>query len=487
MPYLLALLPILLLIVLSLLRSVKEAVLVAAGVSVLLFFYWGAGFAHFLGTMVVSLLTTLNILMIVFGAAFLYNIMDKTGMVGQISHSLDTLHPSKELRFFLLAICLTAFFEGVAGFGTPGAIVPLLLIALGFDAVLSVSVVLLFDGLFALFGAVGTPVLIGLQLPLALSPEQVQQISLLSAGLGVVAALGMLLFIFRMFSRSQGPLKHKKKILVLYLFFALPFCLFAYWIPELATIAAALLMLLLSIVYLKNPQTRLNLRPWLPYLLLALLLLLPKLLSPLRRWIGWDIGVADLFGSGISTSFKPLQSPLIPFLVIGLGVAFFKKSPSLFLSDAFQKILGVFVVLFPSIAVAQLMINSGVSQPSMIQHIAELLSGLGAVYPLFAPYIGVIGAFITGSTTISNVVFGASQLQAAQLLQLDATLILSLQHTGAAIGNAICLFNIIAAASIANLQNYKQVLSNNLLPALCAALIAGLLGLGFLYLEWLPG
>ncbi|AHM62278.1 L-lactate permease [Flammeovirgaceae bacterium 311] len=112
MAYFLALLPIVLLIVLSLLRSVKEAVLVAALLSAVLFFYWGAGVNHFLGTLAVSLVTTLNILMIVFGAAFLYNIMDKTGMIGKISHSLDDLHPSKELRFFLLAICLTAFFEG---------------------------------------------------------------------------------------------------------------------------------------------------------------------------------------------------------------------------------------------------------------------------------------------------------------------------------------------------------------------------------------
>jgi lactate permease len=481
MAHFLALLPIVLLIVLSLLRSVKEAVLVAAVVSAGLFFYWGAGSSHFLGTLVVSVLTSLNILMIVFGAAFLYNIMEKSGLIGQISHSLDGLHPSRELRFFLLAICLTAFFEGVAGFGTPGAIVPLLLIAMGFDAVLSVSVVLLLDGLFALFGAVGTPLLIGLQLPLGLSGGQVQQISLLSALLGALAMGLMLPLILRLFVRYQGAMHYKGKVLLLYLFFALPFCGLAYWVPELATVLAALLMLLLSIVYLKQPGTRLNLRPWLPYLLLALLLLLPKLISPLSRWIGWDIGLSNLFGSGISTSFKPLQSPLIPFLIIGLGVALFTKSRSLYLGAVLRKMVQVLVVLFPSILVAQLMINSGVVQPSMIQHISELLSGLGSAYPLLAPFIGVIGAFITGSTTISNVVFGPSQLETAQLLGLEPVVLLSLQHTGAALGNAICLFNIIAAASIANLQNYRQVLANNLLPTLCGAGLAGLLGWGILY------
>ncbi|EMR03877.1 L-lactate permease [Cesiribacter andamanensis] len=476
MAYVLALLPIALLIVLSLLRSVKEAVLVAAGVTSGLFFYWGADLSRFIGTVAVAAVTSLNILMIVFGAAFLYNIMDKSGLIGQISHSLDGLHPSREIRFFLLAICLTAFFEGVAGFGTPGAIVPLLLIAMGFNAVLSVCVVLLFDGLAALFGAVGTPVLIGLQLPLGLDAAQLQQISLLSAGLGVLAAGAMLLFIFRLFARYQGPLQYKGTVVLLYLFFALPFCLLAYWVPELATVLGALSMLLLSILFLRRPGSRLELAPWLPYGLLAMLLLLPKLYNPLSRWIGWDIGLPNLFGSGISTSFKPLQSPLIPFLVVGLGVALYKRIPSLYLGDALQKILRVVVVLFPSILVAQLMINSGQTQPSMIGHISELLSGLGSAYPLLAPFIGVIGAFITGSTTISNVVFGASQLQTAQLLGQDPVVLLSLQHTGAAVGNAICLFNIIAAASIANLQNYKEVLARNLLPALSAAGLAGVLG-----------
>ncbi|AHM62279.1 L-lactate transport [Flammeovirgaceae bacterium 311] len=353
---------------------------------------------------------------------------------------------------------------------------------MGFEAVLSVSVVLLFDGLFALFGAVGTPVLIGLQVPLQLSPHQVQQISLLAAGLGVLASSVILLFIFRLFAASHAPLQHKGKVVLLYLFFAVPFCLFAYLIAELATVLAALLMLALSIWYLKRRDTRIDLSPWLPYLLLAILLLLPKLFNPLSRWIGWDVGFADLFGSGISTSFKPMQSPLIPFLIVGFGVALYKKSPSLYLGDAFKKILNVFVVLFPSIAVAQLMINSGVTQPSMIQYISELQSGLGSFYPLMAPFVGVVGAFITGSTTISNVVFGASQLETAQLLAMEPVVILSLQHTGAALGNSICLFNINAAASIANLQNYRQVLANNLLPAVCGTLLAGLLGLGLLFL-----
>ena len=101
MIYLLSVLPIVLLIILSLVRGVKEAVWVGLLVTTVLFFYFGAPFSHYLGTLGVSIITTLNILMIVFGAAFLYNIMDKNGFIQGISHSLDNLHPSNEIKFFL--------------------------------------------------------------------------------------------------------------------------------------------------------------------------------------------------------------------------------------------------------------------------------------------------------------------------------------------------------------------------------------------------
>jgi lactate permease len=476
MPYILSLLPIAFLIVVSLAKGVKEAVLAGLVLTSILFFYWGASFTHFMGTLGVTMVSTINILMIVFGALFLYNIMQGTGIIKQISHSLDELHPSKEVRFFLLAICLTAFFEGVAGFGTPGAIVPLLLISMGFNAVLSVAVVLLFDGLFALFGAVGTPLLTGLQLPLGLSAESVQSIGFTGAVIGVLVQVLVLLFIFRMFARMQSPVQNKGTVLLLFAFFAIPFCLFAWFVPDLATVLAALTMLVVSVLFLKPKEAKLDLLPWLPYGILALLLLLPKLIAPLNRWIGWNLSFTDMFGSPLSATLRPMQSPLIPFVLVGLGVLFFKKSQSLYLAESLKKLLTVFIVLFPSVAIAQLMIQSGVTQPSMVNNISELLSRMGSFYPIASPMLGITGTFITGSTTISNVVFGSSQLETARLLGQNTNVLLALQLVGAGIGNAICLFNIIAAASVANLKNYKEVLAANMLPAVLGGLLAGVLG-----------
>ncbi|SIR22989.1 L-lactate permease [Pontibacter lucknowensis] len=476
MPYLLSLLPILLLVVLSLTRGVKVAVLVGAIFTTVLFFYWGATAAHFMAAMGASLLTTINILMIVLGATFLYNIMSRNGLINQITHSLDQLHPSKELRFFLLAIGLTAFFEGVAGFGTPGAIVPLILIALGFDAVLSVAVVLLFDGLFAIFGAVGTPLLTGLQVPLGLPDAAIRDIAWMAAGINVLVGLLILWLVFRMVVRSHGDLKHRRQVLLLYLFIALPFLLLAWLAAELATVLASLTMLGLSVLYLRQKNVKIDLKPWLPYALLAIMLLLPKLSPVLRSWLGWELAFENMFGTGIRAAIRPLASPLLPFAAVGLGVAALYRSKSLYLAEPLKKMLAVFAVLFPSIAIAQLMIHSGVTQPSMVRYISEMLSGLGPAYVVFAPFVGIMGAFITGSTTISNVVFGASQLETAAVLGLNPNVLLALQLSGAGLGNAICLFNIIAAASVANIQNYKAILAANMLPTLLAGALAGAFG-----------
>lgn len=475
MIYVLAVLPILSLIILSVVKGVKTAVITGCIITIALFFYWGAGITHLMAVSGASLLITVNILMIVLGASFLYNIMFQTGLIAKVSHSLDKLHPSRDIRFFLLAFGLTAFFEGVSGFGTPGAIVPLILMALGFEAILCVSVVLLFDGMFSMFGAVGAPLITGLQIPLGLTYTDARYIGIIAALFMVIAGVLLLFLIFLMMKRQSAPLSNKKQMMVMYAFFAVPYCAFAWLVPELATVLASLCMLTFSVLYLKKGKV--NLKPWLPYAVLALLLLLPALFNGLKQWLAWELKFTDLFNTGIGAGFKPLLSPLIPFLLVGLGVAYFYKSKSLQLKESFIKVANVSVVLFPSILIAQLMTHSGVGQPSMVDYIADLMSKMGSAYPLASPFVGIMGTFITGSTTISNLVFGSSQLETANHLSFNHHVILALQLSGASLGNAICLFNIIAAASIANIKNYRNVLVNNLWPTFFAGLLLGLLGI----------
>src|SRR5690606_32473677 len=139
---------------------------------------------------------------------------------------------------------------------------------------------------------------------------------------------------------------------------------------------AALIMLVVSVFYIKPQKAEINFGPFIPYAVLAILLLLPKIFDPLNRWIGWELAFPEMFGTSITASIKPVQSPLVPFLIVGLGVTLVKKCKTLYYKDSLKKVINVFVVLFPSISVAQLMINSGVTAPSMIENIAVMMSKL---------------------------------------------------------------------------------------------------------------
>jgi|GEM_PF-812165 len=474
---LLALLPIAVLVLLALWKNLNVAVAVSFAVTAALFFYWQAPAGHFFASLLSALVSSVSILMIVSGAMFLYQVMDTTGYIGEINKFMQQIHPSREISFFLMALGLTAFFEGVAGFGTPGAIVPLLLMALGYPALLAVSVVLLADSLTAIAGAVGTPVLTGLQLPLSLPAATVQSIYAKAAVIIAVAGLVVLPFVLRLYRRQAGPLTHGKQVWMMYAFFAVPLIGFAAFAGEFSVILAACCMLLLSALVLRQGEGRPDITPWLPYLALIVLLLLPRLLPPLKKLTGWKISFDNMLSTGIDAGIQPLALPLVPFAAVGVAVLYARGRRSFPLRGILRKVFSVFLILYPAIAISQLMVHSGVVRPSMVTYLSTLLQQTGSWYVLSAPLLGVVGAFITGSTTVSNLVFGAAQLETARVLGTDPALILALQLCGASLGNAICLFNIIAAASVANLTDYKQVLKDNLPPTVAAALAAGICGL----------
>jgi lactate permease len=479
----LSLLPVLSLVIISLMVNVRTAAFTTFILTSFLFFIWQAPINNYLASFISSLSSTITILMIITGAVFLYDVMSKGGLIKEISTSLNGIHPSEEVRFFLLSISLTAFFEGVAGFGTPGAIVPLLLISLGFNPYFAVSTVLLFNGLFAVFGAVGIPVYAGLVLPLGLSDTDVLVIERLGAFFTGMAGYAVLWFVTRLYEKFHSPMQHKKKVYILYTFFAVPYIFISWFAGGLTTLLAAISMIILSVIYLYRGEEKINLKPWIPYAMLIILMVMPKIISPLAEILATPYSVDNIFGTNISASIRPWQSPFIPFIIISLFVMYTRRESKPDFAVMFNKIIAVFIVLYPTIVISQLMLLSGHARPSIVNHMALIFAQLGNMYIAFAPFLGIAGAFITGSTTVSNIIFGPSQLETARALNLDNNLILSLQLAGASIGNAISLFNIIAAAAVVGLSTYKEVLKNNLIPSLAAGVLLGIAGFIFYFIS----
>ena len=133
------------------------------------------------------------------------------------------------------------------------------------------------------------------------------------------------------------------------------------------------------------------------------------------------------------------------------------------------------------VGLAVAMDNSG-----MTYVLAAGISGAaGPLYPLVAPFIGLLGAFMTGSNTNSNVVFAPLQQQAAQLLVISVPVILAAQTTGGALGSMLAPAKIIVGCSTAGLAGKEgEVLKKTLPPGLLIAGVVGILALVVIWLGW---
>ena len=469
---LIALLPILSLLLLSLWRGVKSGIYVSTVITTVLFFFWGGEWQSFIASVFSALIGTVNILMIIFGAVFLYHVMEQKKFVSGIQESLTETHPDNLFRFYFLTFFLTGFFESVAGFGTPGAIVPLLLISMGFSPVLSVSVVLLFDGLLSFAGAVGTPISAGLAIPLGLSDDLIKLVYTNSGMLIFIVGIVLLYSIYQM-TASEYP--NGIKWWWLYFVIMLPVAILSGFLQEITGLIASVFLAFFAYTFLFTHK-RIAFRPWLPYYLLVVVLLLPKVFPFFSEWLSYKVEFTSIYGTDINAALQPFRSPLNPFLIAAFFALFLANDYTVDLKPVIYKTTAVFLILFPSLGLTQLMLNSGGEQASMIDALSRLFSESGKAFPLISPFIGVLGTFISGSTTVSNVIFGGVQYSSAMTLGINEEIILSLQLCGASLGNAICFFNIIAAGAVAGLNDYKEVLLKNLYPVLGAASVCSLLG-----------
>ncbi|MDH3652173.1 MAG: L-lactate permease, partial [Saprospiraceae bacterium] len=104
-------------------------------------------------------------------------------------------------------------------------------------------------------------------------------------------------------------------------------------------------------------------------------------------------------------------------------------------------------------------------------------TNVGSIYPIFAPGIGALGAFIAGSNTVSNLMFSLFQYGVADRLLLPGTIVVALQAVGAAAGNMIAIHNVVAAsATVGLLGKEGLVLRKTFFPTLYYVILVGILG-----------
>ena len=512
------------------------------------FFGWELSFTDIAASTIQGLFITFDILFIIFGAILLLNVLKYSGAVRVIRQGFTDISPDRRVQVVIIAWLFGSFIEGAAGFGTPAAIVAPLMVALGFPALAAVVMGMMVQSTAVTFGAVGTPVLVGLRGGLfsegleadllaagSSFPEYLQLITGNIAIFHAIAGTLMPLFMVSVMTRFFGANKSWKEGLQIFPFalfgglaFTIPYLLNGLFLgPEFPSLLGAPVGLLIvtfaarrgfllpkeswdfppkqdwAADWLGKIDISLNeerdskgptlLQAWIPYVLVGLLLVLTRLSQlPLKAFLSnLKISWEGILGTGINAATAPLYLPgtilvivcIITYYLHKMRPEDFKKA----LGESARMLLGAGFVLVFTVPMVRIYINSGLNAsdlPAMPIAMAEwVAASVGAIYPLFAPSIGALGAFIAGSNTVSNLMFSLFQFGVAERLAMPSNIIVAMQAVGAAAGNMIAIHNVVAASATVGLLGQEgNVLRKTIIPTLYYVLFVGLMGLIFLQL-----
>lgn len=139
-------------------RAMPLVFLVTAAIG---YFAWHMSLTRILASTLQGLLVTVSVLWIIFGAIFLLNTLKHSGAIAVIRSAFTTISPDRRVQAIIIAWLFGSFIEGASGFGTPAAIAAPLLVAIGFPALGAVMVGMMIQSTPVSFGAVGTPIVIG--------------------------------------------------------------------------------------------------------------------------------------------------------------------------------------------------------------------------------------------------------------------------------------------------------------------------------------
>lgn len=533
----LAAIPLLLAFFLMVLRNVSASK--SVGVSFLLtvllmHFVWQVSTLDTAAYTVYGVLKAVDLLLIVAGAIFLQNTLKKAGLMDVIRSGFQTISPDPRIQAIIIGYLFGAFIEGSAGFGTPAALAAPLLVGLGFPAVPACVVSLISNSTPVPFAAAGTPTLTTIsnmadQLTASsvgqewFTREVTHKVCVYLGVGGLVVPILLVAVLVLCFGEREQRLRRILEMVPFSLLAALTFLVPYYLLgtflgPEFASIVGAIAGMFLTVLAARfhilvpkhcwrfrtdaaTPQTDLGTPPttgqfflaWTPYLAIAVLLFVTRVdvfgLKDILK--GIYIPIHNILGvDGLNLDFQWAYNPgIFPFGVVALVTALVRRVPgretAQVARDTGRQLANLTVALIAGVAMVQLMMHSGENGSgldSMLSQISQLMVNLvGAAFPYMSPVIGIFGAFVSGSCTVSSTLFGPLQYETAELLGLSTTTIVALQLTGGALGNMICINNVVAVTSTTNAPgNEGRIIRTNLLPCLvyCAIVWVTYLAMG---------
>lgn len=429
------------------------------------------------------------ILIIILMAIFSYNVLLKTQKMEIIKQQFSSISTDKSIQVLLLTWGFGGLLEAMAGFGTAVAIPAAILISLGFKPIFSAVVSLIANSVATAFGAIGTPVLV-------LAKET--NLDVLTLSTNIVLQLSVLMFLIPLVLLFLTDPKWKSlpkniflALLVGGVSFGSQYVAARYMGAESPAIIGSILSIIVIVVYgkmtaskeekaQKSPlKTKEILNAWSIYLLILFLIILTSPLFPELRGVlehNWITRISlPINGSTVNYSISWLTHAGV-LLFIGTfvgGMIQGAKVKDLFvvLWNTVKQLKKTFVTVICLVGLSTIMDSAG-----MISVIATALAtATGSLYPLFAPMIGCLGTFITGSDTSSNILFGKLQASVAGHINVSPDWLSAANTVGATGGKIISPQSIAIATSASNQQGKEGEILKSAIPyALVYVVITGI-------------
>ncbi len=415
------------------------------------YFYWQVPCVQIAAASIKGLAITAQLLYIIFGAILLLNTLRESGGLATIRRGFTDITPDRRVQVIIIAWLFGAFIEGSAGFGTPAAVAVPLLVGLGFPAMAAIVSGMLIQSTPVSFGAVGTPILVGVSKGLD-GAAQVQsyaaaqglddwhellpiigaKVALLHAIAGTLIPLAVVVIMTRFYGPNRSfrdGLQIWKFAIVAALAMTIPYVIIANVLgPEFPTLLGSLIGLVIVVPMAKRgillpkegpawdfasrdqweaswssdmpmqaEETAGTLplwRAWLPYLLIALFLVasrLPQLgIGPLLKSLSIDS--PSVLGTSVSISVQPLYLPGTMFILVCLITFFLHRMNVACLGRAVTRsaklIVSASAALVFAVPMVQVFINSAGGAAGLQSMPVELAEGVAALAGSAWPLFG---------------------------------------------------------------------------------------------------
>ena len=473
------------------------------------FFAFGGGPAVLASGTVKGLWTTIFVLFIVWSSMYLYNIVELTGSFKVIAGTFTKLtNGNKLLQLLILGWVFPTFIQGVCGFGVPVAVATPLLIGLGFDPIVSVVTALLGHSWGVTFGSLGSSYSVLLQL----SPVEAAPMAFWGS---IFIALGGLIVGFCILHNYGGFAAFKEgTVAVLFLSIVMGgglilTCLVS---PNVGTFVAGALGLIAGSFVLpkfkafrpaadapameEDPDVagKSFIDAFSAYIILIVVVFAVYLIAPVKALLEQDAFKLGLsFPETVTTfgyiqeaeskysSLKILTTPGTLIVISSFLAAAYYNAKGLLpkgaLKTAWTKTMaqsaGSTATIMPMTMMAVLMTAGGLTT-----YIAYGIAGTaGEFFPILAPFIGILGGFVTSSGTSSNILFTGMQYEVANVLSISPYIILAVQTTGSSLSNSFSPGNAALGAGVSGLAGREgEILKKtgvyNMLQGLLIGIVA---------------